>query len=93
MTIVRVLHAESLKMKRTIALKMVVAAPATVVLLILFLVSQAPFSAPTSMLSPTVRRIQPPSCKLSRVLPLGRVDGSMYIDGLTGGQLPSKKLC
>ena len=44
MTLLRVLHAEVLKMKRTIALKMVVISPAVVVLLILFLTSQAPFS-------------------------------------------------
>lgn len=44
MTLLRVLHAEVLKMKRTIALKMVVLAPAAVVLLILFMASQAPFS-------------------------------------------------
>jgi hypothetical protein len=40
----RVLHAESLKMKRTMALKMVVLAPATVVLLALLMASQAPFT-------------------------------------------------
>jgi len=44
MTLLRVLHAEALKMKRTIALKMVVLAPAVVVLLILFAASQAPYS-------------------------------------------------
>ncbi len=44
MTLLRVLHAETLKMKRTIALKMVVLAPAAVSLLILFAASQAPFS-------------------------------------------------
>jgi lantibiotic transport system permease protein len=44
MTLLRVLHAETLKMKRTMALKMVLLAPATVVLLILFLASQAPLS-------------------------------------------------
>lgn len=44
MTIVRALHAETLKMKRTLAAKMVFIAPAVLVLLILFLVSQAPFS-------------------------------------------------
>jgi len=43
-TLLRVLHAEMLKMKRTIALKMVVLSPAVVVLLMLFMVSQAPFS-------------------------------------------------
>lgn len=40
----RALHAEALKMKRTIALKMVVLAPAAVVLLTVFMASQAPFS-------------------------------------------------
>jgi hypothetical protein len=44
MTLVRVLHAEALKMKRTIALKMVVIAPAVIVLLVLFMASQAPYS-------------------------------------------------
>jgi hypothetical protein len=44
MMLLRVLYAETLKMKRTIALKMVVLAPAVVVLLILFVASQAPFS-------------------------------------------------
>jgi hypothetical protein len=44
MTLFRVLHAEMLKMKRTIALKMVVLAPAVIVLPILFMASQAPFS-------------------------------------------------
>jgi lantibiotic transport system permease protein len=44
MTLLRVLHSEVLKMKRTIALKMVVLAPAVVVLLILFVTSQAPYS-------------------------------------------------
>jgi lantibiotic transport system permease protein len=44
MTLLRVLHAEVLKMKRTIALKMVVLSPAVVVPLILFLASQAQFS-------------------------------------------------
>jgi hypothetical protein len=34
MTLLRVLHAEALKMKRTIALKMAVLAPAAVVLLV-----------------------------------------------------------
>jgi hypothetical protein len=43
-TLLRVLHAEVLKMKRTIALKMVVLSPAVVVLLMLFMVSQAPFT-------------------------------------------------
>jgi hypothetical protein len=37
-------NAEALKMKRTIALKMVVLAPAVIVLMILFMASQAPFS-------------------------------------------------
>src|SRR5437867_3403016 len=44
MRLLRVLHAEALKMKRTIALKMVVLCPAVVVLLILFIGSQAPYS-------------------------------------------------
>ena len=44
MTLLRVLHAEALKMKRTIALKMVVIAPLAVGLMILFMASQAPFS-------------------------------------------------
>jgi lantibiotic transport system permease protein len=44
MTLFRVLHAEMLKMKRTIALKMVVLAPAVIVLPIFFLASQGPFS-------------------------------------------------
>jgi hypothetical protein len=44
MTLLRVLHAEALKMKRTIALKMVVLAPAVIFLLILFMASQVPFS-------------------------------------------------
>jgi hypothetical protein len=44
MILLRVLHAEVLKMKRTIALKMVVLSPAVIVLLILFLASQAPYS-------------------------------------------------
>jgi lantibiotic transport system permease protein len=44
MTLSRTLYAESLKLKRTIALKMVVLAPLAVVLLTLFLASQAPFS-------------------------------------------------
>jgi lantibiotic transport system permease protein len=44
MTFLRVLATEWLKLRRTIGLKMVVLAPATVVLLVLFLVSQAPFS-------------------------------------------------
>ncbi|MEP6962131.1 MAG: ABC transporter permease [Acidobacteriota bacterium] len=44
MTLLVVLHAEALKMKRTIALKMVAIAPLAVGLLILFMASQAPFS-------------------------------------------------
>jgi hypothetical protein len=44
MTLLRVLHAEMLKMKRTIALKMVVLCPAVIVLLMFFVSSQAPFS-------------------------------------------------
>jgi len=44
MTLLRTLHAETLKMKRTIALKMVLLAPAVIVLMILFMASQAPFS-------------------------------------------------
>jgi lantibiotic transport system permease protein len=40
----RVLHAEALKMKRTLALKMVVLAPATVVVLVLLMAVNAPFS-------------------------------------------------
>ncbi len=44
MMLLRALHSEVLKMKRTIALKMVVLCPAVVVLLILFAASQAPFS-------------------------------------------------
>ncbi len=44
MTLLRVLHAEILKLKRTIALKMVVLAPLTIALLLAFLASQAPFS-------------------------------------------------
>jgi lantibiotic transport system permease protein len=44
MTLLRVLQAETLKMKRTIALKMVLLAPAAVALLVLFVASQAPFS-------------------------------------------------
>jgi len=41
----RALHAEMLKMKRTIALKMVVLAPAIVVSLVFFIVTQAPYSS------------------------------------------------
>src|SRR5205823_6456322 len=44
MTLWRVLHTEALKMKRTIALKMVVLAPAAVVLLVLLMAANAPFS-------------------------------------------------
>jgi hypothetical protein len=44
MTLLRALHAEMLKMKRTIALKMVVLSPAIVVLVILFVASQSPFT-------------------------------------------------
>jgi lantibiotic transport system permease protein len=44
MTLLRALHAEALKMKRTIALKMVVLSPAVIVVLIVFVASQAPFS-------------------------------------------------
>jgi len=42
MTLARALHAEVLKMKRTMALKMVVLAPALIVVLVLFIASQAP---------------------------------------------------
>jgi hypothetical protein len=44
MTLTRALAAEALKIKRTLALKMVVLAPLAVVLLTLFMASQAPFS-------------------------------------------------
>ncbi len=44
MTLLRALHAEMLKMKRTIALKMVVLAPAIGVLVVLFVASQSPFT-------------------------------------------------
>jgi hypothetical protein len=44
MTFLRVLHAEMLKMKRTIALKMVLIAPLTVSLLIFFMAANSPFS-------------------------------------------------
>jgi hypothetical protein len=44
MMLARALYAESLKMKRTLALKMVILAPVAVVLLTLFMVSQASFS-------------------------------------------------
>jgi hypothetical protein len=45
MTFARTLSAEALKMKRTIALKMVVIAPIAVVLFTLFITSQAPFTS------------------------------------------------
>ena len=44
MTLIRALSAEVLKIKRTIALKLVVLAPVAVVLLTLFMASQAPYS-------------------------------------------------
>ena len=44
MMLLRALHSELLKMKRTIALKMVVLSPLVIVLLILFVTSQGPFS-------------------------------------------------
>jgi len=44
MTLLRVLYAESLKMKRTIALKMVILAPAAVASLVFFMAVNAPFS-------------------------------------------------
>ena len=44
MTVFRVLHAELLKMKRTVALKMVVISPAAVVLLVFLVAYQAPYS-------------------------------------------------
>jgi lantibiotic transport system permease protein len=44
MNFLRVLYTESLKLRRTTALKMAVLGPAVVVLLALFLASQAPFS-------------------------------------------------
>lgn len=44
MTLLRVLHAELLKMKRTIALRMVVFCPAVVVAMIFFMSYQAPYS-------------------------------------------------
>lgn len=44
MTLWRALHAETLKMKRTIALKMVVLAPVAVVSLVFFMAVNAPFS-------------------------------------------------
>ena len=44
MTFLRVLHAEILKMRRTIAWKMAILAPGIVVLLAFFAAWQAPFS-------------------------------------------------
>jgi ABC-type multidrug transport system ATPase subunit len=44
MTLSRVLHAELLKMKRTVALRMVLISPAAVVLLVFLAAYQAPFS-------------------------------------------------
>jgi hypothetical protein len=44
MNLIRVLHAESLKIKRTLALKLVVISPAVLVLLVFFMASQSPFS-------------------------------------------------
>jgi len=44
MTFLRVLHAETLKMRRTIAWKMAILAPGIVVLLAFFAAWQAPFS-------------------------------------------------
>ncbi len=44
MTLLRVLHAELLKMKRTAALKIVIIAPGLIVLLVVFMASQTPFS-------------------------------------------------
>lgn len=44
MTLLRVLHAEVLKMKRTVAWKMVVLCPALVLAMVFFVASQAPFS-------------------------------------------------
>src|SRR5438128_2423411 len=44
MTLLRVLHAEALKIRRTIAWKMVVLAPGIVVVLAFFAAWQAPFS-------------------------------------------------
>lgn len=49
MTLLRALHAETLKMKRTIALKIVVLFPAVIVVLEFFAVSQAPFSSVNRM--------------------------------------------
>lgn len=43
MTFTRAFHAETLKMKRTLALKVVLLAPVALVLLTLFMASQAPF--------------------------------------------------
>ena len=45
MSLLRVLHAELLKMKRTIALSMVLLAPSVVFLPVLFLVSQSPYTS------------------------------------------------
>ena len=47
MTFLRALHAEFLKIKRTIALKMVLVAPAVVLLLSFFVISQGPYSTIT----------------------------------------------
>jgi len=44
MNLLRVLHSESLKMKRTLALKLVVIFPAVIVLLVFFMAWQSPFS-------------------------------------------------
>jgi lantibiotic transport system permease protein len=44
MKLLRALSSEAIKLKRTIALRMILIAPASVVLLTLFLTSQAPFS-------------------------------------------------
>src|SRR4051812_8426624 len=44
MTLSRAIYAETLKMKRTLALKIVVLAPVGVVVLTLFVASQAPYS-------------------------------------------------
>jgi hypothetical protein len=44
MTLTRTLSAEMLKLRRTLALKMVVLAPAAIIALTLFMASQAPFS-------------------------------------------------
>jgi hypothetical protein len=45
MMLLRSLHAEALKLKRTIAVKMIVLTPAVVVLVVFFMASQAPFTA------------------------------------------------